>query len=88
MLNMSLALFLLYGFILLSFLENVANNEEFCTAVAVILHFALLSSLSWMLAEAIYVLLGTVKVSRILYRTCVLATNQFMAYLLHRCSTP
>jgi len=62
MLNLSIALCLLYSFLLLSLLEEIATNDGFCTAVAVLLHFALFSSLCWMMAEAIYVYLGTVKV--------------------------
>ena len=62
MLNLSLALFLLYGFLILSFLDAITNNDNACTAVAVILHFALLSSLTWMMAEAIYVYIGIAKV--------------------------
>jgi len=62
MMNLSLALFILYGFLLLSLSKELTNSEDFCTAVAVILHFSLFSSLSWMMAEAIYLIIATVKV--------------------------
>ena len=60
MMNLSLALFILYGFLLLSNLEELIKSEGFCTATAVILHFALFSSLSWMMAEALYLLFATI----------------------------
>jgi len=62
MLNLSLALFFLYGFLLLSLSKKLTSNRDFCTAVAVILHFSLFSSLSWMMVEAIYLTVATVKV--------------------------
>ena len=62
MLNLSFALFLLNGFLLLSLFDNLTSDDDFCTSVAVILHFSLLSSLSWMMAEAIYLLIATAKV--------------------------
>jgi len=62
MMNLSLSLFILYGFLLLSLSKELTNSEDFCTAVAVILHFSLFSSLSWMMAEAIYLIIATVKV--------------------------
>ena len=62
MMNLSLALFILYGFLLLSNLEELIESEGFCTATAVILHFALFSGLSWMMAEALYLLYATIRV--------------------------
>jgi len=62
MMNLSLALFILYGFLLLSLSKELSSNEDFCISVAVILHFSLFSSLSWMMVEAIYLVIATVKV--------------------------
>ena len=62
MLNLSLALFLLNGFLLISFFEAVTTNPGSCTAIAILLHFSLFASLCWMMAEAFILLLATAKV--------------------------
>ena len=68
MINLASALTLLNGFLLISNLNEVIENKDACTAIAVLLHFSLFATLLWTSVEAVYVCMGVVTVSK----TCVL----------------
>ena len=63
MINLALSLTLLNGFLLTSDLKAVTEKKEACTAIAIILHFSLFSTLLWTTVEAIYVCIGIVAVN-------------------------
>ena len=62
MMNLAFALTLLNGFLLISNLKAVIEDENACTAIAVFLHFSLFSTLLWTSVEASYVCIGIVAV--------------------------
>ena len=65
MINLALALTLLNGFLLISNLNEVIENDHACTAIAVLLHFSLFATLLWTTVEAASVCLAIAAVKRI-----------------------
>ena len=67
MINLAVALTLLNGFLIVSNLKAITENKSACTAIAVVLHFSLFSTLLWTSVEASYVCLGMAAVSNVLF---------------------
>ena len=72
MINLAFALSLLNGFLLISNIGGVTNNKDACTAIAVILHFSLFSTLLWTSVEAVYVCIGIAAVNVSIYLNPIL----------------
>ena len=67
MINLVFALTLLNGFLLISNSNEVIENKDACTAIAVLLHFSLFATLLWTGVEAVYVCIGVTNVSITFY---------------------
>jgi len=69
MLNLTSSVLFLDGVLLMSEAEFVISSVAGCKAVAIILHFAVFSCLSWMMNDAVYIYLAIAKVIRVIVRS-------------------
>jgi len=61
--SLSMSLFLLNTFLLLSQVTTINTSPHACRIIAIFIHFSLLSSFGWMMVEGVYLTIAVKKVS-------------------------